>query len=137
MFFVPVMIPLLQQGMLCRCKSRVLLPGAICFPAAIGLCTFGAPSLAMRFPHHWSLPLVQADSALPVGFHVAGDSHLVWRQWLVLLSIPKQRNFRCVPGKRVMLTNGIARTEGTAPSFRPALNSSFPDVCKAAWTLIT
>ena len=42
---VSVMVPLLQQGMVCRCKSRVLLPGAICFPAAICLCTLGAAAV--------------------------------------------------------------------------------------------
>ncbi len=43
--FVSVVIPLLQQGVLCNCKSRMLLPSAVCLPAAICLCTLGAPSL--------------------------------------------------------------------------------------------
>ena len=64
--------------MLCCCKSRVLLPGAICFPAAVCLGTLGAPSLAMRLFHHFNLPFVQASAALPMGFHVAVGSHLVW-----------------------------------------------------------
>jgi len=36
---VSVTVPLLQQGMLCPCKSRLLLPRAMC------LGTLGAPSL--------------------------------------------------------------------------------------------
>ncbi len=75
---VSVMVPLLQQGMLCRCKSRMLLPGAICFPAAVCLCTLWAAALVTRLPHHFSLPFMQASAALPVGPQVAGASNLVW-----------------------------------------------------------
>jgi len=32
---------------------------------------------------------VQASAALPMGPHVAEESHLVWRQWMILLGIPK------------------------------------------------
>ncbi len=39
------MIPLLQQGMLCPCKSRMLLPGAVCFSAAVSLAHLGHPVL--------------------------------------------------------------------------------------------
>ncbi len=46
-FSIPVMVPLLQQGMLCSCKSRVLLPSAICTLASVCLGTNGAPSLAL------------------------------------------------------------------------------------------
>ena len=45
---VSVMIPLLQQGMICRCKSRVLLPSAICFPTGMCLGALGAPRLVTR-----------------------------------------------------------------------------------------
>ena len=76
-FSVSVMISLLQQGMLCRCKSGVLLPCAVWFPAAVCLCTLGAPSLAAHLHHHRSLPFVQASAALPVSSHGAGDSHLI------------------------------------------------------------
>jgi len=51
---------------------------------------------------------MQADAALPMGFHAAGDSQLVWRQWMVVFGIPKQRNFRCLSGKRIVLTNSRA-----------------------------
>ncbi len=36
-FFVSVVILLLQQGMLCNCKSRVLQPDAVCLPAKVCL----------------------------------------------------------------------------------------------------
>ena len=102
------MIPLLQQGMLCPCKRRVLLLLALSWHVATCLCTLGAPSFSTRLHHHWSLPLMQADAALPMGFHAAGDSQLVWRQWMVVFGIPKQRNFRCLSGKRIVLTNSRA-----------------------------
>ena len=74
---VSVMIPLLQQGMLCNCKSRVLLPSAICFPSGMCPGTLGAPSLVSCLNEDWSLPFMHASAALPMGPHVAGDSHLV------------------------------------------------------------
>jgi len=49
---VSVMVPFLQQGMLCPCKSGVLLVCAICWGVAISLCTLGAPSLATRLITH-------------------------------------------------------------------------------------
>ena len=102
------MVPLLQQGMLGPCKCRVLLPCTVCWHVAIDLCTLGAPSLAMRLSRHWSLPFMQASAALPMSPHGAVDSHLVWSQWMILRGISKQRNFRCLFGKRAMLTNCIA-----------------------------
>ena len=71
------MIPLLQQGMLRNRKRRVLLPSA-CHLAGMCMGTLGAPRLATCLIRHWSLPFVQASAALPMGPHVAGDSHLVW-----------------------------------------------------------
>jgi len=56
---------------------------------------------------------------------------------MVLLGIPKQGNFRCLAGKRVMLTNGYAWAERTALSVRPVVDSSLPDMRKAIWALIT
>ncbi len=56
---------------------------------------------------------------------------------MVLFGIPKQRNIRCLFGKRVMLTNDCARAERTARPIRPVLNSSLPDVWKAVRTLVT
>ena len=43
---VAVMIPLLQQDMLCNGKSRMLLPSAVCFPTTVCTGTLGAPRLA-------------------------------------------------------------------------------------------
>ena len=136
-FSVPVMIPLLQQGMVCPCKCGVLLPCAVCFPAAICLCTLGAAGIAPHLRHHWSLPLIQAKAALPMDPHVAGHSHLVWGQRMVVLGIPKQCNFRCISGKCIVLTNSLARARRTAPSIRPVVNSSLPDMRNAIWTLVT
>ena len=51
---------------------------------------------------------MQASAALPMSPHGAVDSHLVWSQWMILRGISKQRNFRCLFGKRAMLTNCIA-----------------------------
>ena len=72
------MVPLLQQGMLYRRKSRVLLPSAVCFPASDCPGTPGAPSLLTCLMRHCSLPFMQASGKLPMGSHVAVDSHLVW-----------------------------------------------------------
>ena len=102
------MVPLLQQGMLCRCKSKVLLPSAVCFPASICPRTFGAPTLLMYPTENWSLPLMQASTALPVGPRGAENSHLIWGQHTLFHGIPKQRNFRCLSSKRIVLTNGRA-----------------------------
>ena len=71
------MVPLLQQGMLCRRKSRVLLPGALSFPASACPGTLGAPSLVICLLRHLSLPLMQTSAAFPMGSHAAEDSHLV------------------------------------------------------------
>ena len=56
---------------------------------------------------------------------------------MVLLGVPEQCSFRCLSGKRIMLTNGDPRAERTAPSIRPVENGSLPDVWKAVWTLVT
>ena len=72
------MVPLLQQGMLCRRKSRVLLPGALSFPASACPSTLGATSLLICLWRHSSLPLMQASVAPPMGSHATEDSHLVW-----------------------------------------------------------
>ena len=69
---ISVMIPLLQQGMLCQlsCNSWVLLPSAVCFPASMCLGTLRAPRLVTCFTKDWSLPFVQ--SILLTAMQLAG-----------------------------------------------------------------
>ena len=51
---------------------------------------------------------MQASTALPVGPRGAENSHLIWGQHTIFHGIPKQRNFRCLSSKRIVLTNGRA-----------------------------
>jgi len=56
---------------------------------------------------------------------------------MVLLGIPIQRHFRCLSGKRVVLTNSHAWAKRTAWPLGPVVHMGFPDVWKTLWTLVT
>ena len=58
-----------------KVRCFCLVPSAFLPPFAFA--HLGQP-LLLRLHHHRSLPFVQASTALPVGPHVAGASHLIW-----------------------------------------------------------
>ncbi len=125
---IALIVPLKQQRVFCCCKRWLL-----CFNC-LSFTTAGATTAAFYTDSNLSLPLMTADSALPLSPKTAASKCLLWCIGVFLL-VPILDLSWCLGSERVVLAYCSPFTIWAFGSISAVGHTCLPDMRASCWTV--